>query len=389
MSLQRRSRPCAVEGCERAAESRGWCITHYGNWYRNGDPLATTRDPRYRFEQATAEGPVPEHRPDLGPCLIFTGSTNGGSGYGQFRYNGRNGYAHRYAWESTNGPIPVGLTIDHLCRVRTCVRLAHLELVTGQENTRRAAAARTHCPAGHPLTGSNLTGKGVKRCLRCEMAQRKRGAARRTNAARGLSDTRVRYDQAVVREQIVLVRAAQTSIAAAARVIGCNPNYLGRRVWNETKADVRRRDPRCVRCGVEGDNLDVQHRKARGSGGTANPATSFGMQNLIALCRPCHDHVETHRTYGRTHGFAVPQWRDPAEVPVNHYLHGWAWITPSGYRPLTQGELWLLAGQWLADEMTSRGLTRDDETEVVRLSSAAMDLFGVLAEEGGRRGEVA
>lgn len=28
---------CAVEGCERASFTRGWCAAHYKRWHRNGD----------------------------------------------------------------------------------------------------------------------------------------------------------------------------------------------------------------------------------------------------------------------------------------------------------------------------------------------------------------
>lgn len=30
--------------------------------------------------------------------------------------------AHRFAYEQVNGPVPEGMEIDHLCRVRCCVR---------------------------------------------------------------------------------------------------------------------------------------------------------------------------------------------------------------------------------------------------------------------------
>ncbi|MBO9555558.1 hypothetical protein [Cellulomonas sp.] len=63
---------------------------------------------------------------------------------------------------------------------------------------------------------------------------------------------------------------------------------------------------------------------------------------------------------------------------MRHHARGWSWITEGGYRALSEPELWLLAGQWLDDEMTSRGLSHEDE-EVVRLSRAAADLFGVKA----------
>lgn len=64
--------------------------------------------------------------------------------------------AHRKSYEILVGPIPGGLTIDHLCRNRACINPAHMEPVTNAENTRRAAALRTHCIKGHPLEGDNV-----------------------------------------------------------------------------------------------------------------------------------------------------------------------------------------------------------------------------------------
>jgi hypothetical protein len=46
--------------------------------------------------------------------------------------------AHRVSYEAAYGPIPAGLHIDHLCRVRKCVRPEHLEAVTQGENNLRA-----------------------------------------------------------------------------------------------------------------------------------------------------------------------------------------------------------------------------------------------------------
>jgi hypothetical protein len=45
--------------------------------------------------------------------------------------------AHRAFYEDYRGPIPPGLVIDHLCRVRLCVNPSHMEIVTRGENTRR------------------------------------------------------------------------------------------------------------------------------------------------------------------------------------------------------------------------------------------------------------
>ena len=73
--------------------------------------------------------------PIAGCWVWMAGVTN--LGYGRFTVNGAITSAHRYSWELLRGPIPVGLEIDHLCRVRCCVNPQHLEPVTSQENSRR------------------------------------------------------------------------------------------------------------------------------------------------------------------------------------------------------------------------------------------------------------
>lgn len=70
--------------------------------------------------------------------------------------------AHRIAWQLFNGEVPIGLTLDHLCRVVRCVNPEHLEPVTRAENTRRQMAAivhhnsaKTHCANGHAYSADN------------------------------------------------------------------------------------------------------------------------------------------------------------------------------------------------------------------------------------------
>lgn len=43
-------------------------------------------------------------------------------------------YAHRTAYELAKGPIPDGLTVDHLCFNPICCNPAHLRLLTRAEN---------------------------------------------------------------------------------------------------------------------------------------------------------------------------------------------------------------------------------------------------------------
>lgn len=74
-------------------------------------------------------------------CVCWTGAQSS-KGYGQVRHNGRVEYVHRLAWIEANGPIPDGMTVEHSCRVRCCLNVRHMELVTRPENSRRAAPHR-------------------------------------------------------------------------------------------------------------------------------------------------------------------------------------------------------------------------------------------------------
>lgn len=114
-----------------------------------------------------------------GECWLWRGTKNRGT-YGVLRRR----LAHRVAYELFVGPIPAGMTIDHLCRNRTCVNPAHLEAVTLRLNVRRAWTAKqpeavraqaesqseTHCAYGHEYTPTNTYEKpgGGRDCRACK-----------------------------------------------------------------------------------------------------------------------------------------------------------------------------------------------------------------------------
>lgn len=142
-----------------------------------------------RFEEKV----VPGNR----GCVVWTGSTNG-VGYGILVVSPGDGshrklYAHRLAYERKNGPIPDGLHLDHLCRNTLCVNPDHLEPVTAGENVLRGIgfcainARKTHCPYGHPYSGSNLSfnkSSGSRICRTCRrIYDAKRRPRRRTRKA--------------------------------------------------------------------------------------------------------------------------------------------------------------------------------------------------------------
>ena len=121
------------------------------------------------------DGPVPAYAPHLGPCWIWKASKTS-TGYGQYFDGVRPLGAHRWAYRHFVGPVPVGLHLDHLCRVRHCVNPAHLEPVTCRENIMRGtgasarAAAATHCPQGHPYDDANTyrpSASGNRICRTC------------------------------------------------------------------------------------------------------------------------------------------------------------------------------------------------------------------------------
>jgi hypothetical protein len=66
-------------------------------------------------------------------CWLWQGYVND-SGYGVLKIRPYRIRAHRASFEVFSGPVPDGLVLDHLCRVRHCVNPEHLEPVTEQVN---------------------------------------------------------------------------------------------------------------------------------------------------------------------------------------------------------------------------------------------------------------
>jgi len=127
-------------------------------------------------------GPVPGHRPDLGPCWIWlAGKTQ--AGYGRFTVSaGKRIMAYRFAYEQAKGRIETAWEPDHICRNRACVNWAHLQLLTHKQNTLNGTsfaavnAAKTQCNRGHKFDAKNTyinKTSGSRQCRICMRISRK------------------------------------------------------------------------------------------------------------------------------------------------------------------------------------------------------------------------
>jgi hypothetical protein len=115
-------------------------------------------------------------------CWLWTGPI-AAEGYGWYNRDAISGPAHRFSYEQTVGPIPGGLQLDHLCRVRHCVNPEHLEPVTQRVNVLRGespsaiAARKTVCLNGHDLNDPanvyhNIPSRpGTRTCRPCAIAR--------------------------------------------------------------------------------------------------------------------------------------------------------------------------------------------------------------------------
>lgn len=118
-------------------------------------------------------------------CLIWTGAVNT-KGYPCIAIGQVSTLAHRVAYEDVHGPIPDGMTIDHKCRVRNCVKVEHLEVVSIAENNRRRRVAGgirigSVCRNGHEVTAESIYfhPRGHTECGACRADNKRRAREKR------------------------------------------------------------------------------------------------------------------------------------------------------------------------------------------------------------------
>lgn len=206
-------------------------------------------------------GGQPYWVPEENGCWRWQGHLAKKTGYATFGY-GVEGTryatpAHRAVYEALVGPIPQGLTIDHLCRNTGCVNPEHLEPVTMAENLRRGESPsalngrKTVCKRGHDLVPRPGTDKW-RLCAICREENQRKRRARKPKAS-----------------------------------------TLKNRATTLHSAYVRARDGGCVRCRVNGavpsSKLECSHLVSR-----RYTATRTYEWNACALCSSCHRFLTEH-----------------------------------------------------------------------------------------------
>ena len=190
LAVGQRWTECSVADCSRPHEARGYCAMHYKRWKKHGDPLVLGQHGQPR---RPLRARLWERVYVTDSCWEWRGHV-ANTGYGTIGEGGNGGRVlsvHRVVYEILVGPIPDGLTIDHLCRNRACVRPDHLDVVTRAENTLRGMSPsvvtnRTGvCKKGlHRIEGENLylDRRGRRWCRACRDEYNRQ--ARRTKVQR-------------------------------------------------------------------------------------------------------------------------------------------------------------------------------------------------------------
>lgn len=124
-------------GCGERTKLAPQSSTRHG--YITGQPMRFLHNHRVRLN-------IPTYQKAENGCWLWQGRLSS-KGYGYRWFKGKPGRpAHRVVYEILKGPIPKGMALDHLCRIRHCVNPDHLEPVTTMENNRRSALRKLSIP---------------------------------------------------------------------------------------------------------------------------------------------------------------------------------------------------------------------------------------------------
>lgn len=137
---------CAVEECERIAETRGWCGKHYQRWQKYGDPVFS----KYGKWRSFIDSALVQ---ETDQCILWPFSRLRG-GYGKVVINDKTNLVSRIVCEKVYGPPPSQThQAAHSCQNPPCINKRHLRWATPKENQDDRLMHGTHDRRGR---GKNL-----------------------------------------------------------------------------------------------------------------------------------------------------------------------------------------------------------------------------------------
>lgn len=193
MRKPRRLVICASCGNQKPNEGRGLCCACYQRAAKSGVLDQYARTLHRSIDEWLAE--IDQTDPEA--CWPWPGSTTE-DGYGTAWDRPRMRPAHRVVYQRLIGPIPDGMTLDHMCHDsnvcregracphRRCVNPAHLQPAAHIDNARRSLAGRATCGRGHAQTPENIYRRDGRTWCRLCLKARAKAKNRTDRAAQGL-----------------------------------------------------------------------------------------------------------------------------------------------------------------------------------------------------------
>ena len=174
-------RLCSIEGCSKIHKAKGYCRKHYERWFNNGNPLIALRNYEHSDNCSIANcnkpyarrgychghykrlmnGDINENKPLIKyynlaiecfndnfrvndqNCWIWKGRLNY-TGYGTFKFKGKNYSAHRFSYKYHYGEFDESLFVCHHCDIRRCCNPEHLFLGTHTDNMQDCIKKNRH-----------------------------------------------------------------------------------------------------------------------------------------------------------------------------------------------------------------------------------------------------
>jgi len=134
------------------------------------------------------------------------------NGYSLWEWLGMSWMVHRVAYTLVKGPIPDGLTVDHLCRNKRCCNPSHLDAVTGSENTKRAMEAK-YGSRPEPCGYTHQPGQICRACRAAAVARTQKKYAAKYREMKRLAKQRARLREREGRKALREEQARQREVS--------------------------------------------------------------------------------------------------------------------------------------------------------------------------------